>query len=709
MQEWALKYAHRGWPVFPLHGIISGQCTCGTKDCPDAGKHPIEQRWAKSATTDETKITEWFADKAYNIGLITGRTSGITVLDIDIGPGKLGAQTWSNITAEFGEPITLTANTGGGGMHLFFVYNSAIKTSSNVLGPGIDCRNDGGYVVAAPSLHRSGRIYRWLAFDEKLDFLPAYLLPQKKSSKKKKQNNFTLDQVSDMLNHVPAEDRDTWRKVGIILGREFGDDAAWDVYVEWAARWSGKKGRNHAEIMKESFYKFSKEPGDLTIASIYRQAIQGGWSPRSGRIPVEHFLYYLPDNKYIYRPTREFWVGSGIDAACGQVNHEGELLPATGYLQQTKAITSITSDPSIAEEIILGHDCQWGTLMKVHGAATFNTYRPPIIEPGDAKLASPFLNHVRKVFNKKGDAEVFLDYMAHRVQRPGQKIRFALLIVGEQGVGKDTAIGMCAPAIGIWNISNIDPNQLEQGFNEYVAAVLVVISEAANVQEMSKWKFNERLKTLIAGGPDNITVNPKYGKKFSIRLHCGVIITTNHVQGSIYIPEDDRRYDVISAANRAECSFLDRTVHAQYFEELWEWYNDGGSAHIAALLQQRDLTKFNPNEPSRRTEAHKMMVLDNYNGDTWLIDAIDALDNPAALRIDVLRGSVDLVKEGLTAIEFNRKVAFALERAGYIKYVNPNEKNGRWSVSGTKHVVYRRKDVTDHAAIADCISKSGKF
>ena len=91
---------------------------------------------------------------------------------------------------------------------------------------------------------------------------------------------------------------------------------------------------------------------------------------------------------------------------------------------------------------------------------------------------------------------------------------------------------------------------------------MVRISEAANLHEMTKWAFNEKTKVLIAGNPDDLMINPKYGQKFDIKMYCGVIITTNHLMSSIHIPEDDRRTDVIDCASFEEmdCFNNDSTV-----------------------------------------------------------------------------------------------------------------------------------------------------
>lgn len=59
-------------------------------------------------------------------------------------------------------PATLEALTGGGGFHFLFSHPGVkFKNSSSVLGEGLDIKTDGGYIVAAPSLHASGKRYEW--------------------------------------------------------------------------------------------------------------------------------------------------------------------------------------------------------------------------------------------------------------------------------------------------------------------------------------------------------------------------------------------------------------------------------------------------------------------------------------------------------------------------------------------------------------------
>lgn len=164
--EAALQYAARGWRVFPLEsvwfrGANDPVCTCWKKDkCTDTGKHPrydkkLIPNGLKNATTDRAIIEAWW-DKwpQANIGIATGL--GLTIMDID---GERGRdELLTLVAAHPGDfPTTLGVRTGNGG-HLYFLCDGPRSHAKG----NLHVRGDGGYVVAPPSIHKSGRYYEWI-------------------------------------------------------------------------------------------------------------------------------------------------------------------------------------------------------------------------------------------------------------------------------------------------------------------------------------------------------------------------------------------------------------------------------------------------------------------------------------------------------------------------------------------------------------------
>jgi len=145
----ALAYAAHGWSVIPIQG---------------QGKRPLvvwREFQQRIAGADE--IGQWFEHwPDANVGIVTGRISGIVVVDIDAPHG--GLDSVAAIEALHGPlPATVEAATGGGGRHLYFAHPGTRVANRAGIRPGIDLRGDGGCVVAPPSVHPSGRRYAWVA------------------------------------------------------------------------------------------------------------------------------------------------------------------------------------------------------------------------------------------------------------------------------------------------------------------------------------------------------------------------------------------------------------------------------------------------------------------------------------------------------------------------------------------------------------------
>jgi hypothetical protein len=143
----ALAYSRRGIPVFP---------------CEPGGKKPLTYNGFWDATTDAPHLSAWWRRwPDANVGVPTGEQSGLLVLDVDSDAG--GPDSLALLERLYDPlPRTAKARTGGGGVHVFFRYPAGemVRNSAGKLGPGLDVRGEGGYVVVPPS--RTQSAYEWL-------------------------------------------------------------------------------------------------------------------------------------------------------------------------------------------------------------------------------------------------------------------------------------------------------------------------------------------------------------------------------------------------------------------------------------------------------------------------------------------------------------------------------------------------------------------
>lgn len=173
LEEAALNYLKRGWSVIPLR--------------PQA-KHPCI-RWLefRHRRASEEEVRAWFHHwPNANVAIVTGTVSGLVVLDID--PKHGGQESLSQLErTHISLPRTIEVETGGGGRHLYFSHPGGIIHNKVGLLPGIDLRADGGYIIAPPSVHISGKQYKWVALHDPenatLSPVPDWLFSEIKAAK----------------------------------------------------------------------------------------------------------------------------------------------------------------------------------------------------------------------------------------------------------------------------------------------------------------------------------------------------------------------------------------------------------------------------------------------------------------------------------------------------------------------------------------------
>ncbi len=174
LRSTALAYARNGWRIFPIYASdANGYCSCGHTDCPGPGKHPRTLNGAGDATTSEHIVARWWdQDDTACIGIATG--NGLLVIEVD--PQRGGSL--EQLQELYALPETALVRTGGGQWHLYYTYTPTLTLRNTVerLGDGIDVYADGGYVIAPPSRHPSGKRSAWLNSLAPTP-LPAVLLP----------------------------------------------------------------------------------------------------------------------------------------------------------------------------------------------------------------------------------------------------------------------------------------------------------------------------------------------------------------------------------------------------------------------------------------------------------------------------------------------------------------------------------------------------
>ncbi len=316
----ALAYAAKGWRVIPLHSIRPTPggpvCSCGKSDFAehvDAGKHPrVRKPEAGWGSVDPAQIRAWWGRwPDANIGIATGQ--GLAVLDLDDRDGPCMAELRA-LVGQYGPlPPTPVVATGRGS----HIYLAGDMPGSKTVG-SILVRGEGGYVVAPPSNHKSGAVYRWLAGPAEVGLAawPEWLrlhiektgtagkvtparasFPEPPSYLKQRLSCRISEgasvetyvwspeleaEVRSALQAFPSScKRKPWLDVGMALkGLAWfrdGADIGFELWEWWSALCAEKYTPEDVRIRWNSFgLKAVAKP--ITIATLFKMAREAGWS-----------------------------------------------------------------------------------------------------------------------------------------------------------------------------------------------------------------------------------------------------------------------------------------------------------------------------------------------------------------------------------------------------------------------------------------------
>jgi len=299
------------WPIFP---------------CNPLDKRPLVENGFKAATTDPKQIAKWWRRwPNAMIGVPTGEVSGFFCVDQDRKEeGKDGVATWDAWTIEYREVILTRAHTTPStGRHALFQMVAGIRNIPlDRLGPGIEIKGDGGYIVVPPSKMHDGREYvgndipvapapKWL-----IDKIFRYYQHRNEKEEKREQHEpVDIDLVRYALSLISDDSYQAWFEIGGALRGAFSKDP--EEGYKLFSEWSGKSKKFDPTQCRDKWSKLSAVR-EFTVATIFWHAekVDKDWltkynqATKTQKEPMLRSLAYaIIDEQAI--PTRP-WIIPGL-------------------------------------------------------------------------------------------------------------------------------------------------------------------------------------------------------------------------------------------------------------------------------------------------------------------------------------------------------------------------------------------------------------
>lgn len=505
----------------------------------------------------------------------------------------------------------------------------------------IELFGSGKQVAMPPSVHPSGGLYSWIVPPD-LDALELGLAPtldpsalealdlrdSRETGESVKPIGLTLDRAREILEaldvEVWCEDREGWLRAGMALQAEFGDEGRelWDDF-------SAKSGKFDSDVQDRTWASFEAVAGGVTMRSLAHAA---GVSLDDPIDPVKAFENHAPavdaaedaapedddppEDPYeaVQRRAEEAlndtWalvLSSGQAVAVkweeGALALYNRTALATWYANRTlptltpdgketkKPISELwiaskrrraymglkfdpTSDPSLPSDGPGEH-------------GPFNLWRGWSVEPDPEASCERFLEHLRTVICA-GNAEHFnwlIRWLAHMIQKPGEKPGTTVVLKGARGTGKDLVASYVGAMFKHHHVTVSQPKHITGNFNAHMAQCLLL-----HVEE-GFWAGDRQAEQILK----HIITSPhilleKKGVDAVMVRSCFRVMMTSNEEWSVPASEGERRYFILLADG----------LHAR--DEAWfapivaEMEGDGPAA-LLAYLQALDLKGFNVRLP----------------------------------------------------------------------------------------------------------------
>lgn len=385
---------------------------------------------------------------------------------------------------------------------------------------------------------------------------------------------------------------------------------------------------------------------------------------------------------------------------------DGDMLPSSFALNHCKIDTVVDVMFWPSGGMFFTHD----------GKRFLNSYRESGIAPCEVldddgqRVVDMFMDHVRLTLGREEEQRLLIDFMAWVVQKPGQKINWALLVQGAQGVGK-SYFGVVMQNVLGHMAKNVEPMSLAGRFTSWAHGSLLVIIEEIRIAGENRYELVDRLKPFISNTA--IQIEEKGRDQRTVPNFTSYMMFTNH-KDALPLSEGDRRYAPLFSRIQSEQQLfaeLGGAVAAgDYFTRLFDESERRADALSYFLRNWKISAEFNAKGRAPHTAARQEMMNLAVSPDKAMIEDAIEKHNCAVINNDIvdvtwLGRLCEMEGEGLPK---TRTISAVLLELGYrqlaarrVKITKTNSLHYVWFKSGSEEDV--KRIVQDyHKGSSDC-------
>lgn len=633
------RYCKKGFKLFPVNASKKTPCI---KDYPNL------------ASDDFAEIENWLEKFPGCNWAIMGAPSGLVFVDVDTAHG--GMESWQALIDMHGEPETLMAESGNGGLHYVFKAKDTQRYRGKIQ-KGIDVKHN-GYILVYPSIHpRSKLQYRWKNFKEsKISNYPEWVSeliekgthPNRKDSPIYKFGHNYLDKLVSELREFDL-DYEEWYQAGMAIKTVEPGVEGLNLFIHLTQGKSYQEG--DIEKAKEKWESFSndEEVGvtQKTLVWLIRQ--KGGVVPNptfdsdkkifeketeskiltlidecSDGFKLVDGNYLCSDKKVVVEEINKLGISfiiANTGAPYAKVNkmHNGELTCNTlkketlrnqiaeyFYIYEkwlANGTRKMVRVPAVDTWIDDARKTRYDKIVFKPKAPTseLNLWSPIPCEPLEGSCQAVTDLIFEAICNgNDARAKWLTQWLAHIVQKPEEKSTIVPVLMGKQGTGKGLLFdGIMGTILGHFYYKIMTAKALTKTFNiSMMNKFLTFIDEAT-------WGGNHTedgiLKSLT--GSDTLTIEEKFGSSFNIEQYSRYAIASNN-DNPVAFEVSNRRYCGLDASSKIAGSL-------KFFDPIWKEVRKGKLVNrFYGHLLDLDLKGFDPHKlPENNKTAQEAKII----------------------------------------------------------------------------------------------------
>lgn len=632
----ALSYAARGWPVFPVHtptrhvDSLPARCSCRKRSCDRVGKHPRTKNGLTDATTDESAIRAWWsATPDANIGIATGR--GLVVIDIDPARADEGLSQFESAL-----PTTPLVHTGSNGRHHYLRGPDGVelKNSVSMLAPGVDVRGDGGYVVAPPSLHASGRRYSWDAGAD-IDDIAIAELPDDVFRRIVRPARARSGSSGDVASFVLGGRNNMLTSIAGTLRRRGLGEAAIEAALLAANDEQCEPPLDAKEVqtIARSIARYPSDPSSSVASTVGANDSAEAWTTTLARGKDDAVKSTFGNLCKILRHSSQYGPAIALNSMAltivfrGRPISDGDIARIREEIERDWRLSPAQENVIAALRLVAEENAfhpvrryldslQWDGVKRIDGVA--------------ASVLGVDSDMARRMIRAW-----FVSAVA-RVMRPGCKVDTALVLVGPQGALKSTFFKTLG---GEWFSDTQMDITDKDGLLQLASAW---IYEWAEIENVTSRKHSSEVKAFVTSATD--TFRPPFGRAVVRHLRSSVIVGSTNQEQFLVDDTGSRRFWIVNipVGWKIDTAFL-----ASIRDQLWAESAEAFNAGEQWWLSDKD-------DRQRELEAADHAVADPWTDvvSTWvaarpLVKMVDVLTHALGIRVDQQTRAIEMRVGGI--------------------------------------------------------------